>query len=315
MNRAALWALVTLHGGAGRIEEGATALDEALALRSVMGLPAGTEDWGRLVALRGDEETALRRIAVLRERWGTDAYGVGEAFFDWSRAVLYNGLGKFPDALAAANQACEEHPAGGFGMLFAELVEAASRCSEVGAAQDALEKLAVRTQLGGKDWGLGTEAACRALLSDGDDAERLYLEATERLARVDTPLALGRAHLVYGEWLRRERRRRDAREHLRVAHDLLDEIGARSFAARARHELAATGVTAHSRRDQTLDELTPQEARIASLAGEGRTNGEIAAQLYISPSTVEYHLKKVFRKLGIHSRTQLHLVTPVAATT
>jgi DNA-binding CsgD family transcriptional regulator len=305
----------TGHLQTGRIKEAAAAVHEAVALRSVMGLPAGTEDLGGIAALRDDEDTALRHIAEVQARWGTDSDGSATAIFGWHRALLYNGLARFADALAAAKPACEVHPAGGFGMLFAELIEAASRSGELALARDVLERLAARTQLGGKDWGLGTEGACRALLSDGADAERLYLEAIGRLARVDTPLALARAHLVYGEWLRRGRRRRDARGHLQVAHDLLDEIGARSFAARARHELAATGVTAHSRRDQTLDELTPQEARIASLAGEGQTNGEIAARLYISPSTVDYHLKKVFRKLGVHSRTQLHGATAAAATT
>jgi DNA-binding CsgD family transcriptional regulator len=311
----ALFGVASGHLQTGRIKEAAAALDEAAALRSVMGLPVGTEDWGRIAALRDDKETALRRIAELRARWGADSDGSAAAIFNWHLAVLYNGLAQFADAFAAAKEACEEHPDGGFGMVFAELVEGASRSGDIEAAQDALEKLAPRTQLGGKDWGLGIEAACRALLSDGDDAERLYLEAIELLARVDIPLALARAHLLYGEWLRRERRRRDARTHLRVAHDLLDEIGARSFAARARHELAATGVTAHSRRDATLDELTPQEARIASLAGEGQTNAEIAAQLYISPSTVDYHLKKVFRKLGIHSRAKLHVATAAVPTT
>jgi DNA-binding CsgD family transcriptional regulator len=311
----ALSAVASGHLQTGRIKEAAAAVHEAVALRSVMGLPAGTADLGQIAALRDDEEAALRHIAEAQASWGSDSDGSATAIFDWHRALLYNGLARFADALAAAKQACEEHPDGGFGLLFAELVEAASRSGELALARDVLERLAARTQLGGKDWGLGIEAVCRALLSDGQDAERLYLEAIERLERVDTPLALARAHLVYGEWLRRERRRRDARGHLQVAYDLLDEIGARSFAARARHELAATGVTAHSRRDATLDELTPQEARIASLAGEGQTNAEIAAQLYISPSTVDYHLKKVFRKLGVHSRTQLHVATAPAATT
>ncbi len=222
---------------------------------------------------------------------------------DFSLSVLYNGLGRFPEALAAAKRSCEEMRNG---FALAELVEAAARCGETDLARESLDDLEARTQLAGKDWGLGIQARCRALLSDGDEAERLYLEAIERLDRADVPLPLARAHLVYGEWLRRRRRRTDARRQLERAHELCDELGARSFAQRARHELAATGVTAHSRRDATLDELTPQEARIAALASEGLSNAEIASQLYISASTVDYHLKKVFRKLGVHSRAQLH---------
>ena len=163
----------------------------------------------------------------------------------------------------------------------------------------ALDALTVRTRFGGgKDWGLGVEARSRALLAEGPAAEQLYQEAIARLGRTRMRLPLARAHLLYGEWLRRERRRGEARDQLRTAHDLFEAMGARSFAGRARQELAATGATAHSRRSATLDELTPQEARIASLAGEGLSNPEIAAHLYISKGTVDYHLNKVFRKLG-----------------
>jgi DNA-binding CsgD family transcriptional regulator len=170
------------------------------------------------------------------------------------------------------------------------------------------------TGIGGKDWGLGLEARSRALLADGGAAEQLYTEAIGRLGRTRMRLPLVRAHLVYGEWLRRERRRTDARAQLRTAYDLFEAMGARSFADRARQELTATGATAHSRRNATLDELTPQEARIASLAVEGLSNPEIAARLYISKGTVDYHLNKVFRKLGIRSRVQLHrALTPVPA--
>jgi DNA-binding CsgD family transcriptional regulator len=196
----------------------------------------------------------------------------------------------------------------------AELVEAAVRCHQPEAAQTALEALVAHTRLGGTDWGLGLEARSRALLAGGGGAEELYTEAIGRLGRTRMRLPLARAHLLYGEWLRRERRRTDARAQLRTAYDLFEAMGARSFAGRARQELTATGATAHSRRNATLDELTPQEARIASLAGEGLSNPEIAARLYISKGTVDYHLNKVFRKLGIRSRAQLHrALAPVPA--
>jgi DNA-binding CsgD family transcriptional regulator len=172
-------------------------------------------------------------------------------------------------------------------------------------AQTALKALVVRTRLGGNDWGLGVEAHSRALLAEGRAAEELYAEAIKRLKRTRMRLPLARAHLAYGEWLRRERRRSDARDQLRTAHDLFEAMGARSFAGRARHELSATGATAYTRQTSILDELTPQEARIASLANEGLSNAEIAARLYISASTVDYHLRKVFRKLGIRSRALL----------
>jgi len=167
-----------------------------------------------------------------------------------------------------------------------ELVEAAVRCHQPKAAQPALEALRAHTRLGGTDWGLGVETYSRALLAEGAAAEELHTEAIGRLGRTRMRLPLARAHLLHGEWLRRERRRTDARAQLPTAHDLFEAMGARSFTGRARQELTATGATAHSRRNATLDELTPQEARIASLAGEGLSNPEIAARLYIpAPST------------------------------
>ena len=229
--------------------------------------------------------------------------------------MLYNGLARYPEALAAAQRSGERHPgAGGMVQALAELVEAAVRCRQPEVAQTALEALCAHTRLGRTDWGLGLEARSRALLADGGAAEQLYTEAIGRLGRTRMRLPLARAHLLYGEWLRRQRRRTDARAQLRTAYDLFEAMGARSFAGRARQELTATGATAHSRRNATLDELTAQEARIASLAGEGLSNPEIAARLYISKGTVDYHLNKVFRKLGIRARAQLHrALAPVPA--
>jgi DNA-binding CsgD family transcriptional regulator len=173
-------------------------------------------------------------------------------------------------------------------------------------AAGALERLAAHRGSSDGDWGLGIEARSRALLSEGDAAERLYCEAIDRLHRAGLGPDLARAHLLYGEWLRRENRRVDAREQLRTAHEMLAAMGADGFAERARRELLATGETVRKRRDDTRDELTPQEAHIAGLARNGRTNAEIGAQLFLSPRTVEWHLRKVFAKLGISSRMGLH---------
>jgi DNA-binding CsgD family transcriptional regulator len=172
-------------------------------------------------------------------------------------------------------------------------------------AAQALERLSDTTRASATDWGLGIEARSRALLSDQEAAERLYREAIERLARTRLRVELARAHLLYGEWLRRERRRLDAREQLRIAHELFSEFGMEAFAERARVELEATGEHARKRTVETRDDLTPQEAQISRLAADGATNQEIAAQLFISPSTVDYHLRKAFRKLGVKSRHQL----------
>jgi DNA-binding NarL/FixJ family response regulator len=187
----------------------------------------------------------------------------------------------------------------------AELVEAAARGGTPGLADDALRRLVDAAAASGTDWALGIAARSRALLLDGSDAEDRYVEAIDRLARSRMALDLARGHLLYGEWLRRERRRVDARRELRVAHDLFSDFGADAFAERARVELQATGEHARRRTPETIDQLTPQELQISRLAAQGDTNREIAAQLFISPSTVEYHLRKAFRKLDVTSRTQL----------
>ena len=186
-----------------------------------------------------------------------------------------------------------------------ELVEAATRSGKTQLAADALERLVARTDNSDGGWGLGLEARARALLSEGEVAERHYREAIDRLGAAGLRPELARSHLLYGEWLRRENRRVDAREQLRIAHDMLATMGADGFAERARRELLATGEKVRKRRDDTRDELTPQEEHIARLARDGRTNPEIGAQLFISPRTVEWHLRKVFTKLGISSRKGL----------
>ena len=186
-----------------------------------------------------------------------------------------------------------------------ELVEAAVRTGPTEVAADALARLAERTQAGGTDYGLGLEARCRALVSQGRAAEGWYREAIERLDRARIRAELARAHLLYGEWLRRENRRVDARAQLRTAHEMLDAMGMAAFAERAGRELRATGETVRKRTAETVTTLTAQEACIARLAREGRTNPEIGAQLFLSARTVEWHLRKIFTKLGIGSRREL----------
>jgi DNA-binding CsgD family transcriptional regulator len=231
----------------------------------------------------------------------------------WATAVLYNGLGRYQDALAAAKQASERAAdLGPSNWSMAELVEAAVRSGDAEAAVGALERLTQTTQPSGTDWGVGIEARSRALVSDGEAAERFYRQAIEALDRAHVRVELARAHLLYGEWLRRERRRLEARDELRTAHEMFTQMGVEAFAERARVELEATGEHARKRTVGTRDDLTPQEAQISRLAADGATNQEIAAQLFISPSTVDYHLRKAFRKLGVKSRHQLkqHVLQP-----
>jgi DNA-binding CsgD family transcriptional regulator len=219
--------------------------------------------------------------------------------------LLYNGLGHYDKALAAAELACEYDDIGVLGWSLAELVEAAVRSGQPARASDALRRLCETTRASGTDWALGTEARSRALLSEGETAENCYREAIERLGRTRMRPALARARLLYGEWLRREKRRRDARAELRTAHDLFDVMGIEAFAERARRELLATGETVRKRTAETVSELTAQEAHIARLAVDGRTNVEIGAQLFLSTRTVEWHLGKVYAKLEVGSRREL----------
>jgi ATP/maltotriose-dependent transcriptional regulator MalT len=227
--------------------------------------------------------------------------------------VLCNALGRYDDALAAAAAASDDTPE-----LFVaawalpELVEAAHRTQNDALAVRALERLSERTRGSGSEWALGIEARSRALLTDGDEAEPLYREAIERLGRTRLRPELARSRMLYGEWLRREHRRADAREQLRAAHQAFAAMGADAFAERARRELLATGEKVRRRTVETLDDLTSQEVQIARLAADGHTNPQIGAQLFLSPRTVEWHLRKVFTKLGISSRRQLRAALPDA---
>ena len=257
----------------------------------------------RLRALQGREAESAALIASVIER---DAAGAMAIYAHWAAAVLYNGLARYEEAVASARQAtsstCEVFVTG---WALPELVEAAARAGDAELACEALERLAETTQPCGTNVALGIEARSRALLSDGAAADDLYREAIERLSRTRLRPELARAHLLYGEWLRREGRRVDAREQLRTAYDLFTTIGMEAFAERTGRELAATGEKARKRSPDTRDEFTPQEEQIARLARDGLSNPEIGAQLFVSARTVEWHLRNVFAKLGITSRRQL----------
>jgi DNA-binding CsgD family transcriptional regulator len=260
-----------------------------------------------LAAFRGREDEVTRLVRTSTQDFIARGEGMGLTVSQWVTAALYNGLARYEDAFAAAAQAAAEPHELWFSTFAAvELIEAASRSGRSEPAAQALELLSESTHASGTPWALGVEARSRALLHRGEAAETLYHEAIDRLQPTRLRVDLARAHLLYGEWLRRQRRRLDARKELRVAHELFSDFGMEAFAERARVELQATGERARKRTVHTLDQLTPQEAQVSRLAAQGHTNREIAAQLFISPSTVEYHLRKAFRKLDVKTRTSSH---------
>jgi DNA-binding CsgD family transcriptional regulator len=259
-----------------------------------------------VAAFRGEEREARQLAEAITEDSSARGEGLALAVASWATAVLCNGLGRYEDAFRAATDALEDpNDLWYSGWAMIELIEAASRTGKPEQAQPALEQLVERADASGTDWALATQARCRALLSGVDEAEALYREAIGRLLPTPLRVDLARARLLYGEWLRRQSRRVDARNELRTAYEMFTDFGMNAFAERARIELQATGEHARKRSLDTLGQLTPQEEQIARLAVEGHTNREIATQLFISASTVEYHLHKVFRKLGVKSRAQL----------
>jgi DNA-binding CsgD family transcriptional regulator len=268
----------------------------------------------RLLSMQGREADASRLIAATIEHGTARGQGLAVRIAHWAAAVLYNGLARYDEAAAAARQvtANDIDP---YPQMWAlpELVEAAARAGETDVARTALDRLVEMTHPAGTDWGLGTELRSRALLSDGENAELLYREAIERFGRTGLRPELARARLLYGEWLRREGRRSDAREQLRTAHHMFATIGMEAFAERTRRELVATGETVRKRSAETRDELTPQEEQIVRLARDGLSNPEIAAELFLSSRTVEWHLRKVYMKLGISSRRELWAASARAA--
>jgi len=266
-----------------------------------------------MASLRGDQAEAAPLIEATIAEAAARGQGIAATYAHWAAAILNNGLGRYADALAAAQYASQQTPALYMSMwALPELVEAAVRCGHSQLAAQALEQLTGTTRPGGTDFGLGIEARSHALVSEGAAAEKLYREAIVRLGRTKLRPELARAHLLYGEWLRRAGRRTHAREHLREAYEMLTVMGVEGFAERARRELLATGETVRKRRADTTGELTAQEAQIARLARDGLSNPEISTQLFLSPRTVEWHLRKVFAKLGISSRRQLRVALPDA---
>ena len=237
---------------------------------------------------------------------------MGVATSEYARAVLCNGLGQYEEALVAACSATEYREVVAENWGLSELIEPATRTGRTGLATDALNRLGRKARAAGTGWALGIEARSRALLSGGDRAEGLFREAIGHLGRTRVRAELARTHLLYGEWLRRESRRVDARAQLRAALDQFTSFGMEAFAERARKELLATGEKARKRTVETRDDLTPQERQIAQLACDGLSNPEIGARLFLSPRTVEWHLRKVFGKLGIRSRHQLASALAVA---
>ena len=264
-----------------------------------------------LAAWHGREDEASALIEAARGEVSLRGEGIGITVIEWSNAVLYNGLSRYDEALAAAEQGSRyPHELGLATWSMAELIEAAARTGQPGHAAGALRSLSEATSAAGTDWALGVEARSRALLTEGESAAHLYRQAIEHLSRTRVRAELARTHLLYGEWLRRRNRRVDATEQLRVAYQMLTAMGAEGFAERARRELLATGETVHKRTAGTAGGLTAQEAQIARLARDGLSNLEIGGRMFLSPRTVEWHLRKVFVKLGITSRRQLRGVLP-----
>jgi DNA-binding CsgD family transcriptional regulator len=261
-----------------------------------------------LAVWRGDEANATELLETARREASARGLGRFVSSLTYLESVLSNALGRYESARDAAWQAFERDDLGFGSLLVPELAEAASRTSDAALLSTAVDWVTERARVTPTDWARGIEARVRALASDGDTAEALYREALERLGRTRLRIGLARTHLLYGEWLRREQRRVDAREQLHKAHEMFSTMGVEAFAERARRELLATGETVRKRRVETRGDLTAQEIQIARLARDGLTNPEIGAQLFISPRTVQYHLRKVFLKLGISSRAELDRV-------
>jgi DNA-binding CsgD family transcriptional regulator/tetratricopeptide (TPR) repeat protein len=309
----ALRSRIFVHVFAGELDQGAALMQEVRAVTEVTGTQLAAYGAVALAAWRGREAEAAELIQATIDDVTSRGEGMGLSISYHARALLYNGLGRYAEARAAAEQAIEHEDLGIFAWALTELVEAASRTGGPEVAAAALERLAEATRTAGTDWALGIEARSRALVSEDNAAEDLYREAIERLGRTRIRVDLARAHLLYGEWLRRRGRRIDARRQLRPAHEMCTAMGLEAFAERARRELLATGETVRDRGVETREELTPQEAQIARLAADGQTNPEIGAELFISARTVEWHLRKIFAKLGISSRRQLRDALPDAA--
>jgi DNA-binding CsgD family transcriptional regulator len=294
-----------VHLLAGEFATAATLLEEADSISMATGYTPVRYHSLMIAAWRGVPDDARRLIDAA----SADAADRGEGRLlgvaGYATAALYNGLGRYDEAFAAARKACEHEDLGFHSWCLFELIEAAARTGQLDASAAALHLFEERARAGGTDWSLGAVANAQALLADNEAADALFNEAIARLERTRVVLHLARARLNYGEWLRRVNRRLDARQQLNKAHEMFTRMGAQGYAERARRELLATGEKVRKQRLSSGDALTAQEAQIGRLAGDGLTNQEIGAQLFISTHTVEWHLRKVFVKLGVTSRRQL----------
>ena len=297
--------MANIHLFGGDLRLSAALIAEAEAINDVTGSNLAPYCATYLAALRGRELEARALIEASTKEATAGGQGMVVAFAQWATATLYNGLARYDKALVAAQQA-SEHPLDWRSHLsLHELIEAAVRNGTPARGAAALERLSQTTTASGSNWAMAIEARSRALLNEGGTADALYLEALARIGPTGLATEVARTHLLYGEWLRRERRTLDARQQLRAAYEMFTTMGAEAFAERARIELKATGETVRKRVVETFADLTAQEAQVCHLAAEGATNAEIGARLFISASTVDYHLRKAFRKLGVNSRTQL----------
>jgi DNA-binding CsgD family transcriptional regulator len=302
---------VGVHLHAGEFRAAALLVEETAAITEATRNDLPPYSALSLAGWQGRAAEAAELIHVVSNGLTVRGEGMGLGLVRHTSAVLSNGLGRYRDAMTAADEASacpQELGFANWGLV--ELVEAAVHCGETARAADAVGRLIRTTRPSGTPWALGIEARSRALVSEGEAAERLYREAIGQLGQCRGAVALARAHLIYGEWLRRENRRTDAREQLRTAYDMLSGMGAEAFAERGRRELLATGETVRKRTVDVPETLTPQERQIARRARDGQPNTEIAAELFLSTRTVEWHLRKVFAKLGISSRRQLREALP-----
>jgi DNA-binding CsgD family transcriptional regulator len=294
----------------GEFERAESLLAEAQTIVTATGgSPARSSIDCYLAAYRGQEQPCRELVDATIHNAKARGQGFEVATSLYALAILFNGSGRYSDALAAASAGAHFDDIGIGGYLLCELIEAATRCGERAVAGEALDRLVERARASGTATALGMAARSTALTSEGPAAEAAYREAIAHLGCSPVTLYLARTHLVYGEWLRRERRKADARKELQIAHDMFDKIGADGFAARARRELNAAGFTVYTRSSDAPPALTAQESNIARLARDGFTNPEIGAQLFLSPRTIEWHLARVFAKLGVTSRRELRNVT------
>jgi DNA-binding CsgD family transcriptional regulator len=299
-----------MHVFAGQFDSASSVHEALQSATELTGSLMAPYDQIGLVSMRGREDEARRVIDKAHAEAVERGEGAALWFMDWGESVLYNGLGRYEEAVAAARRVVDGAEFVAVNWALPELIEAAVRVGDSVLAGDAEERLTERSRASGTEWALGVTARSRALLADDEKAEELYNESIERLAKTRAATDLARAHLVYGEWLRRQRRGLEARGELRTAYEMFTEFGMDGFAQRTRVELLATGERRHKLTVETTLNLTPQEAEIAGLARDGLSNREISERLFISKHTVEYHLHKVFGKLSISSRNKLAQVLP-----